>query len=71
MSEFQDYADPKRTYPPGFRARRGLNWGSIGFMYAAYYLCRYNFRRGPLDDSPDEPLAVRRKARVAGGQLQR
>src|SRR5215213_8093519 len=30
-------------HPPGFRARRGLNWGSIGLMYASYYLCRYNF----------------------------
>ena len=32
------------SYPPGFRARRGLNWGAIGFMYASYYMCRYNFR---------------------------
>jgi sugar phosphate permease len=31
-------------YPVGFRARRGLNWGSLGLMYAAYYMCRYNFR---------------------------
>ncbi len=31
-------------YPAGFRARRGLNWGSLGLMYAAYYMCRYNFR---------------------------
>lgn len=34
----------RRTYPPGFRARRGLNWGALGLMYAAYYMCRYNFR---------------------------
>lgn len=32
------------THPPGFRARRGLNWGALGLMYAAYYMCRYNFR---------------------------
>jgi sugar phosphate permease len=32
------------AHPPGFRARRGLNWGSLGLMYAAYYMCRYNFR---------------------------
>src|SRR5688572_14397749 len=38
-----DYASPREKYPRGFRARRGLNWGSIGFMYASYYLCRYNF----------------------------
>lgn len=33
-----------RAYPAGFRARRGLNWSSLGLMYAAYYMCRYNFR---------------------------
>src|SRR5439155_16296774 len=43
MSERVDYAHPEERYPPGFRARRGLNWGSIGLMYASYYLCRYNF----------------------------
>ena len=31
-------------HPPGFRQRRGLNWFSLGLMYAAYYMCRYNFR---------------------------
>jgi OPA family glycerol-3-phosphate transporter-like MFS transporter len=30
-------------YPPGFRARRGLNWAVVGLMYTSYYLCRYNF----------------------------
>jgi len=29
-------------YPPGFRPRRGLNWGVLGLMYTSYYLCRYN-----------------------------
>jgi sugar phosphate permease len=28
----------------GFRKRRGLNWTAIGFMYAAYYVCRYSFK---------------------------
>src|SRR5437868_14268071 len=38
-------ADPLRIqYPPGFRARRGLNWGVLGLMYASFYMCRYNFR---------------------------
>src|SRR6187549_2786153 len=32
------------SYPPGFRARRGLNWFILGLMYASYYMCRYNFR---------------------------
>jgi sugar phosphate permease len=32
------------THPKGFRARRGLNWFSLGLMYATYYMCRYNFR---------------------------
>ncbi len=36
--------DSVATYPPGFRARRGLNWGIIGVLYASYYMCRYNFR---------------------------
>ncbi len=29
-------------YPPGFRARRGLNWGFLGLLYTSFYLCRYN-----------------------------
>ena len=29
-------------YPPGFRARRGLNWGFVGLLYTSFYLCRYN-----------------------------
>ncbi|MEO6033660.1 MAG: MFS transporter [Verrucomicrobiota bacterium] len=32
-----------REYPPGFRARRGMNWAVVGLMYTSYYLCRYNF----------------------------
>jgi len=32
------------SYPPGFRARRSLNWVSLGLLYASYYMCRYNFR---------------------------
>src|SRR5438105_8978188 len=31
------------TYPPGFRARRGLNWGFLGLLYTSFYMCRYNF----------------------------
>ena len=33
----------KKQHPPGFRARRGLNWFLLGLMYASYYMCRYNF----------------------------
>jgi len=29
-------------YPPGCRARRGLNWGFIGLFYTSFYVCRYN-----------------------------
>lgn len=29
-------------YPPGFRPRRGLNWGFLGLLYTSYYMCRYN-----------------------------
>lgn len=31
-----------RGYPPGFRPRRGLNWGYLGLLYTSFYLCRYN-----------------------------
>ena len=30
-------------HPPGFRARRGVNWVSIGLLYTSFYMCRYNF----------------------------
>lgn len=30
-------------YPPGFRPRRGLNWGYLGLLYTSFYMCRYNF----------------------------
>ncbi|MEY2480930.1 MAG: transporter, family, glycerol-3-phosphate transporter [Verrucomicrobiota bacterium] len=29
-------------HPPGFRARRGLNWTFIGLLYTSFYMCRYN-----------------------------
>ncbi len=28
--------------PPGFRPRRGLNWGVLGLLYTSFYMCRYN-----------------------------
>ncbi len=34
------FASP--SYPPGFRARRGLNWGFLGLLYTSFYMCRYN-----------------------------
>ncbi|HXE42894.1 MAG TPA: hypothetical protein VN516_07700, partial [Candidatus Baltobacteraceae bacterium] len=33
---------PAQKYPPGFRPRRGLNWGFLGLLYTSFYLCRYN-----------------------------
>jgi OPA family glycerol-3-phosphate transporter-like MFS transporter len=45
----QPHAPPRMTgttavtHPPGFRARRGLNWSVVGLMYTSFYLCRYNF----------------------------
>jgi sugar phosphate permease len=29
-------------HPPGFRARRGLNWAFVGLIYTSFYMCRYN-----------------------------
>ncbi len=28
--------------PPGYGARRGLNWSVVGFLYTSFYMCRYN-----------------------------
>ncbi|HRT05372.1 MAG TPA: MFS transporter [Kiritimatiellia bacterium] len=39
-SEWKD----AHVHPPGFRARRGLNWFTVGLLYSMYYMCRYNFR---------------------------
>jgi OPA family glycerol-3-phosphate transporter-like MFS transporter len=30
------------THPPGFRARRGVNWMFVGLLYTSFYMCRYN-----------------------------
>ncbi len=40
QSEWKD----AHKHPPGFRARRGLNWFTVGLLYSMYYMCRYNFR---------------------------
>ncbi|HEY2138954.1 MAG TPA: MFS transporter [Chthoniobacterales bacterium] len=34
---------PSVAHPPGFRARRGLNWTFVGLLYTSFYTCRYNF----------------------------
>ena len=34
----------QHEHPLGFKARRGLNWFTVGLMYAMFYMCRYNFR---------------------------
>ncbi len=34
--------DLKHLLQPGFRARRAMNWVSLGLLYAAYYMARYN-----------------------------
>ena len=31
-----------RQLPPGFGARRGLNWSVVGLLYTSFYMCRYN-----------------------------
>jgi sugar phosphate permease len=28
--------------PPGYGARRGLNWSVVGLLYTSCYMCRYN-----------------------------
>ena len=34
----------QHRHPPGFRARRGINWFTVGLLYSMYYMCRYNYR---------------------------
>jgi len=43
MSQTALATDVHFQYPPGFRRRRGLNWGVVGLLYTSFYLCRYNF----------------------------
>lgn len=35
-------AKKRLTLPPGYGARRGLNWGVVGLLYTSFYMCRYN-----------------------------
>src|SRR2546423_4277919 len=42
MSDDLPSTGHRPDYPPGFRARRGLNWGFIGLLYTSFYMCRYN-----------------------------
>jgi OPA family glycerol-3-phosphate transporter-like MFS transporter len=34
-------AEPRKL-PPGYGARRGLNWSVVGLLYTSFYMCRYN-----------------------------
>ena len=42
MSSTATAAFAHPSYPGGYRARRGLNWGFLGLLYTSFYLCRYN-----------------------------
>jgi len=42
MSKSVSTSSERIAYPPGFRARRGLNWGFLGLLYTCFYMCRYN-----------------------------
>ena len=41
-TETGDASSAHPQFPPGFRARRGLNWGFLGLLYTSFYMCRYN-----------------------------
>jgi len=43
MNDTAPSRSPHSKYPPGFRPRRGLNWGFLGLLYTSFYMCRYNF----------------------------
>ena len=36
--------EEQHQHPLGFKTRRGLNWFTVGLLYAMFYMCRYNFR---------------------------
>lgn len=42
MSQFVAATSGRLHHPPGFRPRRGLNWGFLGLLYTSFYMCRYN-----------------------------
>src|ERR1700734_1844305 len=42
MEQISSSPTGRTQYPPGFRQRRGLNWGFIGLLYTSFYMCRYN-----------------------------
>ena len=42
MEQTSSSPTDRMQYPPGFRQRRGLNWGFIGLLYTSFYMCRYN-----------------------------
>ncbi len=42
MDQIEPHDSSRPEYPPGFRARRGLNWGFLGLLYTSFYMCRYN-----------------------------
>jgi sugar phosphate permease len=42
MAQTSAHDSPHPKHPPGFRARRGLNWGFLGLLYTSFYMCRYN-----------------------------
>ncbi len=35
-------AAARPALPPGYGARRGLNWSVVGVLYTSFYMCRYN-----------------------------
>lgn len=43
-SSIASHLGPRPVHPDGFRARRGINWFTVGLLYSTYYMCRYNFR---------------------------
>ncbi len=42
MAALSENSPAPIRYFPGFRQRRGLNWGFIGLLYTSFYMCRYN-----------------------------
>jgi OPA family glycerol-3-phosphate transporter-like MFS transporter len=54
------------VHPPGYRLRRGLNWLTLGLMYASFYLCRYNFRWATPDIRKDFGFSYEQVTLIVG-----
>lgn len=62
-------ASARPSLPPGYRQRRGLNWGIVGLMYTSYYLCRYNLSLANKSISDEFHFSKSEMGQIISAQL--